>query len=110
MTQIAARVEGNKWITTVEFRVPDENGTLTDPTTVVFTATRLNRTASDAGDTPTDYTYGTDPEVTRDSAGIYKFALVPADGRWAVHAQGTGAAYGAAEIEFVVTKSKALAS
>lgn len=109
MTQIAARVEGNKWIITAEWRVPDEAGPLTDPTTVVFTATRLHQASSDGSDAATTYTYLVAAEVTRAAAGIFKLTFVPAAGRWAVHAQGTGAAYGAGEVEFTVSESKALA-
>lgn len=76
--------------------------TLTDPTTVTFTARRR-------GDTATSYLYGTAPEVTRVSLGLFRLKFVPAQGTWAVHVQGTGAAYGAEEIEFVIAGSEALA-
>lgn len=97
---------GNLVITHGEWRVPDEAGTLTDPTTVVFTARRR-------GDTPTPYTYGTDPEVTRVSAGIFELALdhTASDqvGDWCVHAQGTGDAHAADDIDYKILPSGALA-
>ena len=106
---LSVYVRGNKVITRAEWRVPDEDGTLTDPTTIVFTARRR-------GDDPTVYTYaspGGPPELTKAATGIYELALVHdgADdvGNWAVHAQGTGDAYAAGEIEYEIKKSGALA-
>jgi hypothetical protein len=109
VTQISARVEGNKWIITATWLVPDDDGDPTDPDTVVFTTRRLTETTAEPDGDPDEYTYGVDAEVTRDSEGVYAFAFVPPFGQHAVHAQGTGEAYGAGEIRINVTKSKALA-
>jgi hypothetical protein len=77
----AAWMEGNQIVVHGEWRVPDEQGPLTDPTNVVFTARR----------------------------GVYELRLVPAPGVWRVHVQGTGAAHAADEIAFRIENSGALA-
>ncbi len=95
-------MEGNQLVVHGEWRVPDEAGPLTDPTTVVFTARRQD-------DPPTTYTYGTSLEVTRLSAGVYELRFIPAPGVWRVHVQGTGTAHAASEISFKIQNSGALA-
>lgn len=104
MADLSSYVRGNKVIARAEFRVPDETGPLTDPSTITFTATKQERNA-----TPTTYVYGVASEVIRVSAGIYELALVPAEGTWHVHVQGTGAAYAAMETSFEIRHSRALA-
>ena len=108
MTTIEVFVRGNKIITRATWKtesVPASGNydTLTDPTTVVFSA-RLR------GAVKTDYTFGVASEVTKVSVGIYELTLVPAVGRWWVHAQGTGAAYGAGRVTFEIDESEALAA
>lgn len=102
MADLEVRVEGNKRIVRATFRVPDDAGTLTDPSAVTFTARRR-------GDMPTPYVYLSDSEVTRVSLGIFELEIIPAEGTWAVHVQGTGTAYAAGEIEFIAAHSEALA-
>lgn len=102
MADLSVFMRGNKIVVRGEWRVPNTAGALTDPTTVTFTA-RLRGAAA------TPYVYAVDAEVTRVSVGIFEFARVPAEGTWSVHAQGTGAAYAAGEIEFVIDHSRALA-
>lgn len=102
MPSLSHYMRGSRVVVTAEFRVPDSKGSLTNPTTVTFTA-RLR------GETATAYVYGTDPEVTRPSIGVYELEYEPAEGVWAVHVQGTGTAHAADEIEFVIDHSRALA-
>jgi hypothetical protein len=99
-------VEGNERVVRVSFRVPDDDGTLTDPTTVTFTARRRQGAIIDD---PVVYVYGTDDEVEKESTGIFVLTFVPTAGRWTVHAQGTGNCHAAAEIDFQVNESAALA-
>ncbi|MCS7007854.1 MAG: hypothetical protein RMM28_10280 [Thermoleophilia bacterium] len=98
-------MEGSRIGVQAEFRVPDDQGPLTDPTTVTFTARRRFQGVLQA---PTSYVYGTDPEVTRPSTGTYKLTFTPAEGTWYVHVQGTGAAHAAAETSFVIEHAEAL--
>lgn len=77
------------------------NATLTDPTTVVYTARK------DGAGTASTYTYGVEPEVTRVSVGVFELRIVPVPGLWTVHVQGTGAAYAADDIRFRITPSGA---
>lgn len=95
-------MEGSKMIVRAEFRVPNDAGVLTDPTTVTYTARKK-------GGTPTAYVYLTATEVTRVSVGIFEFTYTPAKGTWHVHVQGTGTAHAAGEVDFVIRDSEALA-
>lgn len=106
MASLGVYMEGSKLIVHAEFRVPDDNGTLTDATTVTFTARqRLNGVLQ----TPTEYVAGTDPEATHESTGVYELAFEPGKGTWYVHVQGEGTAHAAAEVSFVVEHAEALA-
>lgn len=113
MADLEVLVEGNRRIVRAAFRVPaDDTGVLTDPTTVVFTA-RKRKQAGDvaAAYAPTTYTFPT-AEVARTpgvAVGSYDFTFLPGEGTWAVHVQGTGAAYAAGEVAFVVDRAEALA-
>lgn len=79
---------------TAEFRV---GGVLTDPTAVTFTVEQPDGVE-------TTYVYGTDPELIRDSAGIYHVeVLTDQQGTWVYRFVGTGAATGANEGQFSVT-------
>lgn len=98
-------MEGTKAVVRAEFRVPDDVGVLTDPTAVTFTA---RRRLSGQLQTPTPYAFGTASEVTKVSTGIYELTFTPAEGTWYVHVQGTGAAYAAAEVTFVIEHAEAL--
>lgn len=99
-------MEGAQVIVHAEFRVPDDEGVLTDPTAVTFTA---RRRIGGVLEPPTSYIAGTDPEVTHPSTGIYELTFEPAEGTWYVHCQGTGAAHAAEEVSFVVEHAEALA-
>ena len=113
MADIEVLVEGNRRIVRAAFRVPaDDTGVLTDPTTTVFTA-RKRKQQGDAPSAyaPTTYTFPT-AEVQRTPGvptGSFDFTFLPAEGTWAVHVQGTGAAYAAGEVVFVVDRAEALA-
>jgi hypothetical protein len=101
-------VEGNKRIVRAWFRVPDEDGVLTDPTTLTFTA---RRQVGGAWQAPTAYVFGTDSEVDRttgEATGVFDLEFVPEEGTWAVHVQGTGAAHAAGEVMFIVKRAEAL--
>lgn len=105
MPDLEVLVEGNQRIVRARFRVPDDEGALTDPSTLTFTARRR-------GASPTEYVFGTDAEVTRtqgEPVGVFDFSFVPEEGTWAVHVQGTGAAHAAGEVEFQVGRAEALA-
>lgn len=115
---IEVLVEGNQRIVRAEFRVPDENGVLTDPTTLTFTARRRR----EIGDQPADYapqafgpvTMGALPtsEIKRTAAvpnGSFDFTFEPEQGAWSVYVKGTGSAHAAEEIAFVVDRAEALA-
>ncbi len=70
---------------------------LTDPTTVTIRS--LNPSLVE-----TEYVYGTDSEVTRDSTGIYRLTLqLVAAGDWYARAEGTGAVAAVEETETPVT-------
>jgi hypothetical protein len=103
VAELEVLVEGNKRIVRASFRVPDDAGALTDPTTVTFTA-RKRGAASE------DYIFGTDAEVTKFAVGVFDFTYTPAEGTWAVHVQGTGAAHAAGEVQFIVSRAEALAT
>ena len=113
MPDIEVLVEGNQRIVRAEFRVPDEDGILTDPTTVTFTARRRREVSDRPADyAPTTYVFGTDPEVTKTTGvpiGSFDLKFEPAQGTWAVYVRGTGAAHAATEIAFVVDRAEALA-
>ena len=106
MAQVSVHMmEGTKAVVTAEFRVPDGDGVLTNPTATTFTARR--RLAGKL-QTPTAYVMGTASEVTNPSIGILVLTFVPAEGTWYVHVQGTGAAYAAGEVSFVIEHAEAL--
>jgi hypothetical protein len=79
----------------------DEDGTAVDPDVVIF----RYKTASVA---ETSYTYGTDAEVVRDSAGNYHVDLTPdTAGIWYYRWEGdAGAASVADETFFTVRESQ----
>lgn len=79
-------------------------GRRVDPDTITFTVKR--QTSADAA---VAYVYGTAPEATKDSTGVYELALTPGEGVWHVHVQGTGAAYAADETSFEIHHSRVLA-
>lgn len=112
-------VEGNRRIVRAEFRVPDENGVLTDPTTIQF-AVRKRR---EQGDQPAAYattTYGPvamgglpTAEISRTPSvptGSFDLTFEPGQGTWWVYVKGTGAAHAAGEISFVVDRAEALSA
>jgi hypothetical protein len=103
VAELEVLVEGNKRIVRASFRVPDGAGVLTDPTTVTFTA-RKRGAASE------DYIFGTDSEVAKFATGVFDFTFAPAEGTWAIHAQGTGTAHAAGEVQFIVSRAEALAT
>ena len=110
---IKVYTEGNRIIVRATWKtesVPgsQEYDTLTDPTTVTFTARRRNLAAKLG--VATAYVFPTDPEVTKVSVGIFEFAHEPEPGRWYVHAQGTGAAQASEKIEYEIDASEALAA
>jgi len=118
MSSIEVLVEGNQRIVRAEFRVPDENGVLTDPTTITFTARRRREAGDKAADyAPTVYgphAMGALPtaEIKRTPAapnGSFDFTFEPKQGTWAVYVKGTGSAHAAGEIAFVVDRAEALA-
>lgn len=103
MAQLSVFMRGTKVVARATFKVPaTEAGTLTDPTTVIFTEREREASSS------TPYQYGVAAEVTRVSAGVFEWARVPAEGEWHLHVQGTGAAHGAAEVGFKIEHSRAL--
>lgn len=106
---IEVLVEGNQRVVRAEFRVPDASGTLTNPTTVTFTA-RKRRESGDKASAyaPTAYVFGVASEVTNPSVGAFELRFAPAQGTWAVYVAGTGAAHAADEISFVVDRAEAL--
>ncbi|CAN1724428.1 conserved protein of unknown function [Hyphomicrobium sp. 1Nfss2.1] len=76
----------------------DENGTAVDPDTVTFKT-------YDPWDRKVTYTYGTDSEVTRSSAGVYVAEITPDKaGRWKFRWQTTGPVF-ATEDSFIVLTS-----
>lgn len=105
VASLSIYMEGSRVRVHAEFRVPDEDGVLTNPTSVTFTA---RRRLHGVLQTPEDYIYGTDPEVTRPATGIYELTFEPPEGTWYVHCQGTGTAHAAGEVSFVVEHAEAL--
>jgi hypothetical protein len=105
MAAVDVFMEGTKAVVRAEFRVPDDDGVLTDPAAVTFTA---RHRLSGVLQTPTAYVYGVAPEVTRVSTGIYELTFVPTEGTWYVHVQGTGPAHAAGEATFVIEHAEAL--
>ncbi len=104
MASITSYVRGNEVVSTAEFRVPDEDGTLTNPTAVTFTVREKE------ADTPTAYVFGTAAQDTSPSPGIYKLTLVhDAEGIFHVHVAGTGTVKAAAEGTYEILHSRALA-
>lgn len=72
----------------------DVDGVATNPTTVTF-SWRIDDGAV------TDWVYGTDVEVTKDSTGNFSVALPVTDaGRWYGRWVGTGTAAAASELTF----------
>lgn len=62
-----------------------EGGILTDPATVIL------KLYSEQGDATQTFTYGTSPELTRASVGIYSCAVTPSHGgRWHYRWETTG--------------------
>lgn len=116
MAALEMIVEGNEVLARAQFLVPDDPFadadpdeepdafTLTDPDTVTFTVRKHERGADTTG-----YVYGVAGEVSRESAGVYVWALVADDGVWHLHVQGTGACQAAMETSFEVVSSRALA-
>lgn len=82
--------------------------TLTDPTTITFSARR--RKPDGSMEAKTDYVFGVASEITKVSTGTYEFAKALAVGRWYVHAQGTGVAEGSGRVSFEIDESEALAA
>ncbi len=96
-----ATLIGTGITSTQEFR--DEDGTLTNPTTVTFTL-------REPDGVKTTYTYPTDPEIVRDSTGIYSFSFVPDQvGSHGFRWLGTGTVPLATEVFEEVQASKVLA-
>ena len=113
MPALEVLVEGNQRIVRAEFRVPDEDGVLTDPTTVTFTARRRREIGDQPADyAPTVYTFPASSEVTKTTGvpnGSFDLRFEPEQGTWAVYVKGTGACHAAGEIAFVVDRAEALA-
>lgn len=114
---MAALVEiflrGNKIIVRATWKIESvpasgNYNTPADPTTVTFTARQRN--AAGAWQVATAYVFGVAAEVTKASTGVFELATSPAVGRWAVHAQGTGAAEGSGRVTFEIDESEALAA
>ncbi|MCB8986904.1 MAG: hypothetical protein H6661_04050 [Ardenticatenaceae bacterium] len=77
----------------------DEDGAAADPGTVTF------KTKDPAG-AVVSYVYGTDAEVVKVSAGVYKLVFTPsAEGDWYWRAEGTAPVQQAAEGKFKVANS-----
>lgn len=101
-SQIEVFVRGNEVIVRATCKVPDENGTLTDPTTITYTVRQQGT------EMRTTYTNGA-PEITNPSTGVWELAITPLAGRWTIHCQATGAVKAASEITFKIPESDALA-
>jgi hypothetical protein len=100
-------LEGNSRIYTSTFKVPDENGTATDPTTVTFFRRKI-------GDgllaNLESYVYGTDSEVLKTAVGEYTFTIAfDEDGEYVIGVEGTGTCQAYEEIEVSVRNAKARA-
>jgi|SRR5690606_12147698 len=92
---------GNGVTSTQEFK--NSSGVLTNPTSVTVTV-------REPDDTKTTYTYGTDPEVVRDSTGIYYISIVPdAAGPWGFYWLGTGTVPRSTEDFVLITPSRVTA-
>lgn len=76
----------------------DDAGTAADPTTVIFEYKK-------PGSASAALTYGTDPEVVKESTGVYHCDLdLDIDGMWYVYFTGTGAIVAAAQDNFRVKR------
>lgn len=104
--------EGDKIIVRATWKTESVAGsenynTVTDPTTVVFTARRRLPDGTLAA--ATTHTYPA-ADVVKISVGVYEFSHIPTPGKWFVHAQGTGTAHGAGRVEYEIDASEALAA
>jgi hypothetical protein len=82
----------------ISIRFTDADGTLTDPATVKF------RTCDPCGRSVT-YTYLTDPEIQKESTGVYYADVTPdRGGRWNYRWETTGPVF-ATEDSFIVINS-----
>lgn len=114
MPSVEVYAQGSRIIVRVTWEVESVPGSLnydtpTDPTTVVFTARR--RTPDGALLAATTHTFGVGGSgVSKFATGVFEFTHEPDPGRWYVHAQGTGTAYGAADVEYEIDSSRALAA
>jgi len=97
-------LEGNRRRYTATFKVPDQNGVLTDPTTITFYRRK------EADPNPETYVYNTDIAVVREGQGIYhvdlSYSSSDADGRYWVGVKGTGTCEAFDELEVLVQKAK----
>ena len=112
MPSIEVFDQGDKIIVRATWEIESVPGsqdydTPTDPTTVTFTARRRN--LEGRLEAATEYELA-DPEVVKISDGVFEFTHEPEPGKWYVHAQGTGAAHGAAKVEYELDESEALAA
>ncbi len=83
-------------------RFTNSAGTLTDPTTVSVTI-------REPDGTKTTYVYVTDPEVVKDSTGVYHISFVPDQiGSHGVYWLGTGTVPYSEELFFQVERSQVL--
>lgn len=97
-------LEGNRRRYTATFKVPDENGAVTDPSPVNFYRRKLGTDPA----TLETYLYGVDDDVVRVSAGVYQIDLdYPTDGRYVIGAEGGGPCTAYAELDVVVGNAKA---
>jgi len=88
--------EGSEVRLTCEFRDPFDNYSLVDPETVKVAWL-------DPSDNYTEKTYGTDPEVVKDSTGQYHIdILANAGGEWKYRWWSTGTITTATESKFLV--------
>lgn len=100
-------LEGNRRIYTATFKVPDDAGDLTDPTTVTFYRRKIGAGSLDDLET---FVYDTDNEVQKTSTGIYTFTIgYSDDGRYVVGVEGTGSCVAYEEIDVEVKNAKARA-
>src|SRR4051794_27284124 len=90
-------LEGNRRIYTATFKVPDDAGDLTDPTTVTFYRRKIG---SGSLTDLESWSYGTDSEVQRASIGVFTFEIgYSDDGHYVIGVGGTGACEAYEEIE-----------
>jgi hypothetical protein len=100
-------LEGNRRVYTATFKVPDETGDLTDPTTVTFYRRKLG---SGSLTSLESWVYGTDSEVQKTSVGVFTFTIgYQDDGRYVIGAGGTGTCEAYDEIDVEVLNAKARA-